>query len=242
MKIKKIFSFGEEVQGYQQKVLNEREIRAGAGILFLFALISFMNSWMNGNFYYTKVFVIAFLVDFTLRIFINPRYSPSLILGRIFVHKQTPEYVGALQKRFAWSIGFVLALLMFFLVVVSNVVGPINLFVCLTCLILLFSESVFGICIACKLYNTFHKKKAEICPGGVCVEKKKEDIQKIHTAQIVTLLLFLIGIIFMLKYQLPKERKIKKQTTKENTQDCVVPQWAIDIGHEELYKLHHGCE
>ena len=34
--------FGEHVAGYSIPVLNEREIRASAGILFVFMLISFM--------------------------------------------------------------------------------------------------------------------------------------------------------------------------------------------------------
>jgi len=33
------------------------------------------------------------------------RFSPWLILGRLIVRNQTPEYVGAAQKKFAWIIG-----------------------------------------------------------------------------------------------------------------------------------------
>jgi hypothetical protein len=97
----KIFSFGEKVEGFDVKVLNEREVRASAGILFFFAMISFMNALLLGNFYMTKIFVIIFMVDFFIRIFINPKFSPSLILGRFFVKNQKPEYVGAPQKKFA---------------------------------------------------------------------------------------------------------------------------------------------
>jgi hypothetical protein len=104
-----------------------------------------MNAWLLGNFQPTKIFVIGFLLDFSLRIFINPRYSPSLIVGLWFVRKQQPEYVGAPQKRFAWTIGLLLALTMLYLVVINNVIGPINLIVCLACLTLLFFEAAFGI-------------------------------------------------------------------------------------------------
>jgi len=97
-----VFTFGEQLEGYEVRVLNERAVRAGAGLLFLFAIISFMNAWLVGSFQPTRVFVVAFLVDFTIRIFINPRYAPSLIIGQWFVRKQQPEYVGAPQKRFAW--------------------------------------------------------------------------------------------------------------------------------------------
>lgn len=77
-----VFSFGERFDGYDIAVLNERAVRAGAGLLFLFAIVSFMNAWLTGNFQPTRVFVVAFLVDFTVRIFVNPRYAPSLIIGQ----------------------------------------------------------------------------------------------------------------------------------------------------------------
>ena len=163
-----ILGFGEQVEGYPVKVLNERAVRASAGILFFFAIVSFMNAWLTGNFQPTRVFVVTFLVDFTIRIFVNPRYAPTLIVGQWFVRKQQPEYVGAPQKRFAWAIGFVLALTMLYLVVINNVIGPINLIVCSACLVLLFFESAFGICLGCKVYNLFNKDPAQLCPGGVC--------------------------------------------------------------------------
>ena len=149
----RMFGFGEQVEGFAIPVLNEREVRAGAGILFLFAMVSFMNAWMLGDFQQTRIFVIAFLIDFTIRLFVSPRYAPSLVLGRFAVRNQLPEYVGAPQKRFAWAIGFALALAMLFLIVINNLIGPINLLVCAACLTLMFFESAFGICLGCKVYN-----------------------------------------------------------------------------------------
>lgn len=75
-----LLSFGERLEAYSVPVLNERAVRAAAGLVFLFAIISFMNAWLIGNFQPTRAFVIAFLTDFTIRIFGNPRYAPSLIL------------------------------------------------------------------------------------------------------------------------------------------------------------------
>ncbi|MEN9721911.1 MAG: hypothetical protein RIT13_2616, partial [Pseudomonadota bacterium] len=109
---KTLFQFGERIPGYSVAVFNERAVRAAAGILFFFAMVTFMNAMLLGNFQPTRVFVVAFLIDFTLRIFVNPKFSPSLILGQWIVRKQEPEYVGAPQKRFAWAIGFILAMLM----------------------------------------------------------------------------------------------------------------------------------
>jgi len=77
--------FGEEVQGYDILVLNEREARAGAGILFLFGIVSFLNAYLTHRFLFTQIFVTFFMFDFFIRIFINPKYATSLILGRFFV-------------------------------------------------------------------------------------------------------------------------------------------------------------
>jgi Domain of unknown function (DUF4395) len=104
------FEFGELKKGYSVRVLNERAVGAAAGIMFLFGFMAFMNAWLIRNFQPTRLFVVAFLIDFTIRIFINPRFAPGLIVGQWFVRKQQPEWSGAPQKRFAWAIGFVLAL------------------------------------------------------------------------------------------------------------------------------------
>ena len=186
-----IFQCGELKPEYSVPVLNERAVRAAAGILFLFALISFMNAWLMGNFFPTKVFVSAFLVEFAIRIFINPKYSPVMILAQWLVKGQKPEYTGAPQKRFAWAIGFFLASTMFYLVVLKSVVGPINIIVCALCLALMFFETSFGICIGCKIYNLFNKAQAQLCPGNACditVEKQNN----INRSQLLVLVLFLI--------------------------------------------------
>ncbi len=245
--MEKIFKFGENIDEYDVTVLNEREVRASAGILFLFALIAFLNSWLIGDFVLTKIFVVIFLVDFFIRLFVNPKYSPSLTLGRFIVRNQKVEYVGAPQKRFAWGIGFVLALSMFYLLVLKNMVGPVNLLVCLTCLTFLFFESAFGICIGCKIYNLFHKEKAKLCPGNTCSLNEREKIQNINFGQYVIVFSFLFLIYGVSTSSLIHSDD--KTTTTENTnnisvsvkEECIVPEWVKKIGHEEKWKLHNKC-
>ena len=175
--------FGETVAGYSVPVLNEREARAGAGILFVFALLSFLYAYNSMDFRYTQIFVTFFMLDFFIRVVINPAYAPSLIAGRFFVSTQTPEYVGAAQKRFAWSIGLILSIVMFTLIVILEMMTPIKIWICLACLILLFSETAFGICIGCVLYNWLFPNKAAYCPGDMCVAKIKQPIQRINWLQ-----------------------------------------------------------
>lgn len=237
-----IFTFGETVAEYEIKVLNEREVRAGAGILFALALIAFLNAWLVGNFVLTKIFVVGFLVDFVIRLFLNPRYAPILIAGRFFVRNQTVEYVGAPQKRFSWGIGFILASIMFYMVVVNNIVGPANLLVCLLCLTLLFFESAFGICLGCMGYNLFNKEKAQLCPGNVCSPAERVAIQKFSLAQFVILASFLIFVFFVSSSPLINSiQTTSPESANASSEACIVPQWAIDMGHENQWKLHNNC-
>jgi hypothetical protein len=118
-----------------------------------------------------------------------------LILGRLIVRNQTPEYVGAKQKKFAWIIGVVMAGAMF---VFFNIVNAYSIFtglICLICLIFLFFESVFGICLGCKFYPLFFKDKVQYCPGEVCDVKNKQDIQKTSKSQLLALLAFIAFIV-----------------------------------------------
>ena len=122
--------------------------------------------------------------DFIIRVLISPRYSPSLIIGRLIVGGQTPEYVGAAQKKFAWTIGLVLSTIIFLLLVVMNSTSFITGVICQICLIFLFFEAVFGICLGCKFYPLFHKEKTQYCPGEICDVKIKQEIQKTSLLQI----------------------------------------------------------
>jgi len=195
----KIIKFGEDVEGYNIPVLNEREVRAAAGMLFLLLLISLFLILSKGNFLLIKYSITLFLTDFIIRVFVSPRFSPTLILGRLIVSNQTPEYVGAKQKKFSWIIGLVLATTMFVLMVVLNTYSIITGIICLICLIFLFFESVFGICLGCKVYSLIYKEKAQYCPGEVCDLKSRQEIQKTSGAQLFIVLGF-VAYIFLMSY------------------------------------------
>lgn len=136
-----------------------------------------------------------------IRVFVNPKFAPILIIGRLIVRNQVPEYVGAQQKKFAWIIGVVLSATMFIFLVVVNSFSPITGIVCLICLVFLFFESAFGICLGCKFYKLIYKEKAQYCPGEVCDVKSKQDIQKTSVGQLLMVFgliayIFLFGFLF----------------------------------------------
>jgi hypothetical protein len=242
------FQFGENHPDYPVRVLNEREARGAAGIMFLFGLIAFMIAWFKGDYTPTKLIIVAFFIDFFIRVLINPRFAPTLIMARWVVNNQTAEYVGAPQKRFAWAIGLGMATLMLYLVVLNDVRGPINMIFCLVCLMLLFFETAFGICIGCKLYNVFNKEKAQLCPGNICDIKDREPIQKLAWPQALMATAYvalLVALSPTLRATTPLPRSadqtIQSSPVSPTEERCRVPEFAKKMGHEEKWKLHNGC-
>lgn len=251
------FAFGEQVQGYPVRVLNERAVRAAAGLLFFPAVLSFMNAFLTANYQPTRLFVIVFLTDMALRL-LNPRWAPSMIVGGWIVRHQSPEWVGAPQKRFAWGLGLLLGLAMAYLMVFNRYMGPVNMLVCASCLTLMFFETAFGICLGCKLYNLFHREKAQLCPGGVCEVPAQKKGWGIALPQAAVLLLF-VGAISAAKGWVddtgPMGGFDDMATLEEmglqptpgapsgaDSERCQVPAFAKALGHEDQWKRHNGCD
>lgn len=190
-----LLGFGEDVPGYDIRVLNEREIRAAAGLLFLATFLSLILILFKGDFLPIKLVIPFFLLDLLIRVLVSPRYSPTLVLGRLIVRGQTPEYVGAQQKKVAWSIGIALAATMFVVMVLMNTYGPISGITCLVCLVFLFFESAFGICLGCKFYALVAREKARYCPGEVCTPRSRQPIQRTSAGQLLALAGFVVAVV-----------------------------------------------
>lgn len=162
------WQFGERVEGYEIRVFNERELRASAGLLFLFGASGYATVLFTGNFSLLRAFAVVFMIDMFLRLFVSPRLSPSLAIARLIVYRQRPEWVGAPQKAVAFSLG--LGLSMFSCASLGLLALPVwvALTLCGLCLALLFAETAFGICVGCELYRRFSKTEPLYCPGDVC--------------------------------------------------------------------------
>ncbi|GAF05217.1 DUF4395 domain-containing protein [Saccharicrinis fermentans] len=150
-----IFSFGEYIEGRSFKVLNERVVRGNSGIMLLLGFFAFVNAFVIKN-YTVLPYISGFLLfNFLVAILINPKFAPTVFISWLLVRKQSPLYIGAVQKRFAWSLGSALSgaifILSFYLLHDVQYFQPICI-MCLICLALMFLETAFGICIGCKLY------------------------------------------------------------------------------------------
>ncbi|AZN29535.1 DUF4395 domain-containing protein [Flaviflexus salsibiostraticola] len=159
---------GTHVPGYLVPVIDERAVRAAAGILLLVGGIAFGAALSAGSSAPLTPFGMLFMVDMLARIGLGDRWSPSLALGRLAVRGQRPEWVGAPQKEFAWMLGFGLAFVS--CSTMGLVAAPlwVTLALCATCLTLLFLESAFGICVGCALQRHVGRATPMYCPGGVC--------------------------------------------------------------------------
>ena len=159
---------GEYVEGIDVPVVNERAVRASAGLLFLFGIIAVMTAALTGELQLLRAFGMTFLLDMSMRLFVGTRYTPSLVIGSLIVRRQRPEWVGAQQKKLAWIIGLVLAFVSCTAMGFLGVDAQIQIAMCSVCLGLLFIESAFGICVGCELQRLFSRQKPQLCAGDTC--------------------------------------------------------------------------
>ena len=183
-----MFTFGEKVDEFDFKVINERDARASAGIMFLFGMLSIFSIFTLKTLLWIELFSLTFIFEFFIRIVINPKYAPYMLLGSLFVSNQAPEWVEAKPKQFAWILGLILGLVMTYYIA-FDILSPFRLIICLVCMILLFLESAFGICLGCILYSKLNIKLNR-CPGGVCEMPIKRTIRGRWIVLLLTVALF----------------------------------------------------
>ncbi|MEN4046773.1 MULTISPECIES: DUF4395 domain-containing protein [Sulfurimonas] len=232
-----LLDYGERVPGYDVTVINEREARAAAGILGLLGMLVIFIGIGFGHVIVARVYLTFLFIDFTARM-ISPKYSPSLLLGKLAVQNQKPEYVGGLQKRFAWTLGWLISLPMMQWFVLNWDITFYKVLICVLCLALMFLESAFSICVGCMIYKFITRKNPTLCPGGTCEMRIKEPIQRFNPIQKavagITIIALISGIYLALaklepktffgaflheavltKQQLQKEEELKYQKAME---------------------------
>jgi|TARA_R110000744_G_scaffold7227_6_gene24877 hypothetical protein len=150
-------------------VVDERTVRAAAGITMLGAIIVFCVAYFYGAFLPITLFSTYSFIDFFLRVFVGVQYSPSLYIGRFIIRNllgQQPDWVSAIPKRFAWSIGIILTgtvTLLFW----SGNNGLTSQLICLVCVLFTWMESTLGYCAGCHIYKLL-KLEPERCQGDSC--------------------------------------------------------------------------
>ena len=162
-------TIGRIVPGYDVPVVDERSVRAAAGLLFLGGAIAWGMALYAGTTRPLQPFGMFFLIDMLLRVLVGERWSPTMALGALIVRRQRPEWVGAEQKRFAWWLGAGLAFVSCAAMGLLGAPLGITLALCSACLAILFLETAFGICVGCALQARFGRTAPRYCPGDSCV-------------------------------------------------------------------------
>ncbi|MDH5532985.1 MAG: DUF4395 domain-containing protein [Candidatus Pacebacteria bacterium] len=165
-------------------VVNDRAVRATAGIMLFIGVFTFFYTFSTWDFTMLKFVLPTFFLDFLLKVSRGPKYSIYGFLSRPLISNQKPEYCGAIQKRFAWSIGLSVSSIMILLIFVLKMETIVPLLICALCLFMMWLESTMGICVGCYIYNGLIKagivkrpKFHPACPGGVC---DTEDVEMIE--------------------------------------------------------------
>jgi hypothetical protein len=164
-------------QAANYPVINERAVRATAGLMFALGFFTLLTTVYTKNLTLASWVIPLFWLDFLLKA-INPKLSIFGLIGRQFVRGQKPDYVGAVQKRFAWSLGLMMASAVWLILFVFKIRGALPLSLCSICLALMWLESACGICLGCKIYYWLRRRGIvkdpghnPACPGGVCAVK-----------------------------------------------------------------------
>lgn len=175
------FRFGQDAAGLavggrelRAAVFNENEVRAAAGVTLVIGAVAFVFAVFEQQYLPLQVASAFFLVEFVLRTTLGIRSSPVGIVARWMTSGQEPEWVSAKPKRFAWTLGVVMA---FAMTVITNsgIRGVLPATLCLICMTLMWMESALGLCLGCKVHAWLMRRglkgrddEIEVCAGGVC--------------------------------------------------------------------------
>lgn len=234
-----LWDYGEKVPGYEVTVINEREARAAAGILFALGLIIIFIAIGFNHTMVARIYLGFLFLDFSARV-ISPKYSPSMLLGKFAVRNQKPEYVGGLQKRFAWTLGWLISLPMLYWFVLQWDINFYKVLICVLCLSLMFLEAAFSVCVGCMIYKMFFKEGPEHCPGGVCEVKHREPIQTFNPVQAIIAIATVIGLTFGVYSFLVKTES--KTFFGLFLHDLVMTEEQLQIQKDELFEKQAASE
>jgi Domain of unknown function (DUF4395) len=167
---------GRTVDGRQvvAGVVNEHVVRAAAGTTMAMGAVAFSYAYFERLYWPLQVVATFFFVEFLVRVSVGISRSPVGLWAGWMTQRRPPEWVSVKPKRFAWTLGLGMSALM---TVITNygIRGWLPRSICLTCLALMWLESVLGLCLGCEVHgllvrNGWARKDEgfEICSHGAC--------------------------------------------------------------------------
>ncbi len=88
--------------------VDEQHARVAAGITMALGAVAFVYANFDKRFVPIRAVSTFFAIDFLLRVTAGLERSPAGIAARWLTRRQTPQWVSAKPKRFAWSLGLVI--------------------------------------------------------------------------------------------------------------------------------------
>ncbi|WP_395694686.1 DUF4395 domain-containing protein [Piscinibacter sp.] len=155
-------------------VFNEHEVRAAAGVTMALGTAAFVFAYFAKVYLPIQVVTTLLFVEFLVRVLAGFQYSPVRWAVRWMTRRRAPEWASAKPKRFAWSLGLVMAFAMM-IITNSGIRGTLPLTICLLCITLMWLESVLGMCVGCELHGFLVRRgwakkdpAYEVCAHGAC--------------------------------------------------------------------------
>lgn len=163
--------------------VNETAIRVGASLMFTIGFFTFLSVYYAGKYNLALVVVGCFWIDFVLKV-INPQFSPIAQIAKFLVRHKDPVWVGAIQKRFARTIGLILSSIVFSALIyrviiigdLSHIAETLSrpMYICMICLVFMRLEAVLWLCAWCHIFSFLVKHKFlrnsdhQTCPDDQC--------------------------------------------------------------------------
>ena len=157
----------------ERTLVDENQARAAAGLTLVAGGIAFAVA-LGGSPVLIRAVSVVFACDFAVRVFDRLEHSPVGFVAGWLVRWRPVELVSARPKRFAWTLGLVMAAAM---ATITNlgVRGTVPRTICVICLVLMWAEAALGLCLGCELYGVLrrrgliHEREGfDVCASGAC--------------------------------------------------------------------------
>ena len=165
-------------------VFEEGQVRGAAGLTLAFGSIAFAYAYFAQVYAPIQIVTTLFFFEFLIRVTTGISYSPIGMIAHWMTRRQTPQWVSAQPKRFAWTLGLIMSLAMM-IITNSGIRGPLPLTICLVCLTLMWLEAVLGLCLGCEIHRQLVRrgwmqpdKDFEICTNGSCTVQPQPQVAR----------------------------------------------------------------
>ena len=174
--------YGEVIQGLSDNgielraaVFNEREVRTAAALTLTMAAVALAYASLAGVWLPLRVVAAVMVLEFLVRVTAGLGHSPMGRLARWVARRETPEWVSAKPKRFAWTLALIMSLVLT-LVLASGARGALPLTFSFVFVTLMWMEAVLGLCLGCEIHGLMVRRgwaakdeAFEVCAQGACL-------------------------------------------------------------------------